>query len=192
MIPLEYWGETYVGAHAPKRGSESFYWRIYGGDDGVTVDAEPAQPGFPITLAKGEFHEFNTKDSVIFSGDGPFMPVQYLAGQNGGAGTGDPASYQMVPVEQFLSRDAFVTGVGYDKHYAQIVRQKGGAEVYVDDVVVTGYYDLGEYEVADWSIGGGAHLAKSDAPFGIYQVGYTNVTSYAYPGGLRLKVINPQ
>ena len=42
-------------------------------------------------------------------------------------------------------------------------------------------------EIADWPISEGAHLAASDEPFGVYQVGYTSVTSYAYPGGLRLK-----
>ncbi len=192
MIPLDYWGETYVGAHAPTRGSESFHWRIYGGDEGVTVSTEPPQAGFPVTLGKGEFYEFKTKVSVIFSADGPFMPVQYLEGQDGGAGTGDPASYQMVPVEQFLTRYAFVTGVGYSKHYAQVVRTKGGAEVLIDGATVTGYDSLGAYEIADWPISEGAHLAESGEPFGIYQVGYTGVTSYAYPGGLRLKVINPQ
>jgi hypothetical protein len=30
--------------------------------------------------------------SFIFESDKPFLPVQYLAGQDGGAGTGDPAS----------------------------------------------------------------------------------------------------
>ncbi len=29
------------------------------------------------------------------------------------------------------------------------------------------------------------------APFGVTQVGYTDVTSYAYPGGLALGFINP-
>ena len=192
MIPLDYWGQTYVGAHAPQRGSEKFWWRVYAGDDNVTITTEPAQPGFPVTLQKGQFYEFSTKQSVIFDGNGPFMPVQYLEGQNGGAGTGDPASYQMVPVEQFLSRYAFVTGIGYSKHYAQIVRKNGGADVMVDGMTVTGYYALGEYEIADWSLTEGAHLAESVEPFGVYQVGYTGVTSYAYPGGLRLKVINPQ
>ncbi len=191
-IPLEYWGLAYVGAHAPKRNNESYVWRVYGGEDGITVSTTPAQPGFPVQLNKGQFYEFSTKDSLIFTGTGPFMPVQYLVGQNGGAGTGDPAMYQMVPVEQFLDRYVFVTGIGYNLHYAQIVRTKGGPDVLVDGVVVAGYYDLGDYQVADWSISEGTHLAESDAPFGIYQVGYTNVTSYAYPGGLRLKVINPQ
>ena len=67
-----------------------------------------------------------------------------------------------------------------------------GPDILVDGVPVTGYYAVGAYEIADWKINEGTHLAESEASFGIYQVGYTGVTSYAYPGGLRLKVINPQ
>jgi len=161
-IPLEYWGKVYVGAHAPKRGNENYWWRVYSGEDNVQIDTVPPQPGFPQTLNKGQFYEFKTKDSFIFSGSGPIMPVQYLEGQNGGAGTG------------------------------QVVRDKGAPDILVDGLPVTGYYAVGEFEVADWKISEGTHLAESDAAFGIYQVGYTAVTSYAYPGGLRLKVINPQ
>jgi hypothetical protein len=54
------------------------------------------------------------------------------------------------------------------------------------------YYAVGEFEVADWKIGEGGHYAESAEPFGILNIGYTPVTSYAYPGGTRLKVINPQ
>ncbi|WP_100793576.1 IgGFc-binding protein [Nannocystis exedens] len=192
MIPIEYWGLKYVGAHAPKRGSEDYWWRVYASEDNTTITTEPLQPGFPVTLDKGKFYQFSTQSSFIFTGDKPFMPVQYLEGQDGGAGTGDPASYQMVPVEQFLDRYVFVTGIGYNPNYVQVVRDVGAPDVLVDGVVVSGYYTVGDYEVADWKIGEGTHLAESAAPFGIYQVGYTAVTSYAYPGGLRLKVINPQ
>ncbi|MCB9706820.1 MAG: IgGFc-binding protein [Myxococcales bacterium] len=191
-IPLEYWGDTYVGAHAPQRGSETFYWRVYSGDDGVTISTSPQQPGFPKMLNKGEYYQFGTKESFMFTGDGPFLPVQYLEGQNGGAGTGDPSMYQMVPTEQFLTSYAFVTGTNYNQHYAQVIRPVGGADVLVDGQVVGGYYTVGNYEVADWKIAEGAHFATSDDPFGVIQVGYTPVTSYAYPGGLKLKVINPQ
>ena len=192
MIPIEYWGVKYVGAHAPQRGNEDYWWRIYASEDNTTITTEPVQPGFPINLNKGQFHEFSTKTSFIFTGDKPFMPVQYLEGQNGGAGTGDPASYQTVPVEQFLDRYVFITGTGYNPNYVQVVRDLGGDDVLVDGAVVTGYYTVGDYEVADWTISQGSHLAESTSPFGIYQVGYTAVTSYAYPGGLRLAVINPQ
>lgn len=191
MLPLEYWGEHYVGAHAPQRGSEDYWWRIYSGADAVTITTDPPQLGTPTVLDRGEFIEFSTTQSFIANADGPFMPVQYLEGQDGGAGTGDPASYQMVPTAQFLPRYVFVTGTGYDQNYVQITRPQGAADVLVDGVVVTGYYAVAGFEVADWPISSGAHVAASEDAFGVVQVGYTPVTSYAYPGGLRLAKINP-
>jgi hypothetical protein len=99
--------------------------------------------------------------------------------------------YQMVPVEQFLPRYVFVTGTGYTQNYVQVIRVAGGAEVEVDGITVDGYESFGGYEVSDWLISEGAHSAASEQPFGIVQVGYTGVTSYAYPGGLALGYINP-
>ncbi|WAS95492.1 IgGFc-binding protein [Nannocystis punicea] len=194
MLPLAYWGLQYVGAHSPVRGKEKHYWRVYGGADGTTVKTEPALPGTPLLLNRGEWQELVVANgtSVIFSGDKPFLPVQYLESQDGGSGTGDPAMVQAIPVEQFLARYAFATGTGYSQHFAQIVRTRGGAEVLVDGAPVGGYYAVGGFEVADWPIAEGAHLAESAQPFGIVNVGYTEVTSYAYPGGTRLEVINPQ
>ncbi len=196
MLPLEYWGQHYVAAHAPQRGAEHYWWRIYSGADAVTITTDPPQPNTPAVLDRGEFIEFSTQESFIVEADGAFMPVQYLEGQDGGAGTGDPASYQMVPTEQFLPRYVFVTGSDYDWNYVQITRPNAGGDVVVDDVfvdgvLVTGYYAVGEFEVADWPISEGAHTAESEGPFGVIQVGYTDVTSYAYPGGLRLAKINP-
>jgi hypothetical protein len=194
MLALDYWGKTYVGAHSPRRGNETHYWRVYGGADGTTVTTDPPQPGTPLLLNRGQWTELAIANntSFIFNGDKPFLPVQYLAGEEGGAGTGDPAMYQMIPVEQFLDRYAFVTGTGYSQHYAQILRTAGGAPVLVDNQMVDGYYAVGTFEVADWPISEGAHLAESEQAFGILNIGYTGVTSYAYPGGLKLAVINPQ
>ncbi|MDC0721321.1 IgGFc-binding protein [Nannocystis bainbridge] len=194
MLPLAYWGREYVGAHAPARHKEKHYWRVFGGEDGTTVSTVPPLPGTPLQLNRGEWQELvvNTGTSFVFAGDKPFLPVQYLESQDGGGGTGDPAMVQAIPVEQFLDRYAFATGTGYSQHFAQIVRIKGGAEVQVDGVAVGGYYAVGGYEVADWPIAEGGHLAASAEPFGIVNYGYTDVTSYAYPGGTRLEVINPQ
>jgi len=194
MLPIEYWGVTYVGAHAPVRANEKHYWRVYAAEDGTTVTTTPPQPGTPIALGRGQWKELvlATGTSVIFSGNKPFLPVQYLEGQDAGAGTGDPAMVQAIPVEQFLDRYAFATGKDYAQHYAQIIRMKGAPDVRVDGDVVGNYDAVGDYEVADWPIAEGAHLAESALPFGIVNVGYTEATSYAYPGGTRLKVINPQ
>mgnify|MGYP001390413938 CR=1 FL=1 len=192
LIPVEYWGTHYVGAHAPQRGGEQYWWRVYAGADATTISTDPPQPGFPVVLDRGQFHEFTTYDSVIFTGDAAFMPVQYLEGQDNGAGTGDPASFQSVPTEQFLRRYVFVTGVGYEDNYVQVIREVDGANVYVDGELVNGYETFGGFAVADWPIDEGPHYADSEEPFGVIQVGYTDVTSYAYPGGLALAPINPE
>ncbi|MCA9690450.1 MAG: IgGFc-binding protein, partial [Myxococcales bacterium] len=195
MIPLDYWGKTYVGAHSPDRGNEQHHWRIYAGEDDVMISTEPPQPGTPFTLSnQGDFMDVVVPNgtSFVISGDKPFMPVQYLGSQNGGATTGDPSMYQMVPVEQFLKSYAFVTGTQYPEHYVQVIRKAGDADVMVDGAPVGGYYQVGNYEVADWPISEGSHFAVSDDAFGIVGIGYSTATSYGYPGGLRLQTINPQ
>ena len=197
VFPLDYWGKEYVGAHSPDRNNEKHYWRIFAGDDDVQITTTPAQPGTPFTLAKlGDYQDITVANNTSFmintGNDKPFLAVQYLSGTSDGAGTGDPSMYQMVPTEQFLSSYAFVTGTNYPDHYAQIIRAAGGSDVSIDGNVVGGYYTVGNFEVSDVDIGEGSHFATSDAPFGIVSIGYSNATSYAYPGGLRFKVINPQ
>ncbi len=195
LIPIEQWGKEYVAAHSPIRNVEKHVWRVFAGSDNVTVATEPPLDGTPFTLEKtGDYREFEVDNGVSFivKGNGPIMPVQYLYGSQDGAGTGDPSMYQMVPVEQFLRRYAFATGIDYDDDYVQVTRKKGSADVLVDGVVVTGYYQIGDYEVADWKIEEGAHFAESDQAFGIAGVGYTaKNASYAYPGGMALEVISP-
>jgi hypothetical protein len=144
-------------------------------------------------LDKGEFYQFQTTESFIATGDGPFLPVQYLEGTTGGANDGDPSMIQSVPTEQFLDTYAFVTGTDYPKHYVQITRPAGGADVLVDGVVVGDYYQVGAFDVADYPLAvEGTHFVTSDQPFGIVSIGYSPATSYGYPGGLKLEVINPQ
>ncbi|MBK7828789.1 IgGFc-binding protein, partial [Nannocystis sp.] len=192
MLPIDYWGKTYVAAHAPKRGTEKYHWRVFGGQDGVKITTTPDQTGGPFTLMKGEFKIITTSQHFIMTGDAAFLPVQYLESQTAGAGTGDPSTVQMIPVEQFLNRYVFATGLGYTKNYVQIIRKAGAAAVTVDGVQVGGYVAIGGYELADWVITEGAHVAESSQPFAIINVGYTDFTSYAYPGGMKLDVITPQ
>lgn len=190
-LPVHFWGEQYVAAHAPTRGGESYRWRIFAGGDNIQVTTTPVQPGTPATLSRGEFVEINATQSFVIDATGPVLPMQYLASQEAGAGTGDPAMLQAVPVAQFLDRYAFTTGEDYQVHYAQITRPLDGPDVLIDGVVVEGYEAVGAFEVADWTISEGPHFAQSTATFGIAVVGYTGFTSYAYPGGLALEVIAP-
>ncbi|MCX4243076.1 IgGFc-binding protein [Paraliomyxa miuraensis] len=193
MLPITYWGQTYVAAHAPTRGSEDYHWRIFAGEDGVQITTTPDQTGGPVVVDRGQWVELITTESFVIEADGPVLPVQYLESQNQGAGTGDPAMIQLVPAEQFLDRYAFATGTDYDVHYVQVTRPIGGPAVRVDGTMVEGFSAVGAgYEVADWEIGEGSHVAESDGPFGIVSVGYTTITSYGYPGGMRLMALNPE
>lgn len=192
MLPIDYWGKTYVAARAPKRGAEKYRWRVFGGEDGVTITTSPDVSNGPFTLMKGEVRLLVASDHFVMTGSGAFMPVQYLESQTAGAGTGDPSIVQMIPVEQFLDRYVFATGNQYTKNYVQVIRKAGGAGVDVDGATVAGYVKVGAYEVADWPIAEGSHVAASTEPFGIINIGYTDFTSYAYPGGMKLDVITPQ
>ena len=78
-LPLNYWGQYYVGAHAPIRGNENFHWRVYAGKDLTTISTTPAQPGFPVTLDKGEFITLVTTEDVIFSGDASLFFERHAA-----------------------------------------------------------------------------------------------------------------
>jgi hypothetical protein len=102
------WGTEYVGPHAPLRGAEEHHWRVYAGADDVTVAVDPPQANTPIQLARrGDWAELVVPagTNLLFSGDGPFMPVQYVTSYfEAGVEIGAPAMVQMVPTAQFLSR----------------------------------------------------------------------------------------
>jgi hypothetical protein len=192
MIPIEYWGTKYVGAHSPLRSDqEEHYWRIYAGKPGVTVTTDPPQPGTPFTLAEvGQWKELIVKNgaSFTFQGTDAFMPVQYLSSKDEADGFGDPAMYQTVPIEQFLKRYVFIPGLGYLDNYAQVVRVKDSAPVLINGL---------QYQVADVKLTVGdtpeIFVAESEKEFGVTIIGYTGITqggsAYAYPGGMALKPI---
>lgn len=198
-LPLEYWGREYIGPHAPLRGGdEEHYWRIFAGDDDVTVTVEPSQPGTPINLAKrGDWQELLVPNgtNLRFSGDKPFMPVQYVSGHYVANNVASPAMVQMVPTAQFLNNYVFVTGFSYESNYVQVMRESGSSDVLLNGVVVDGWAAVGGWEVATVEIDEGPHSIASANNFGIIQYGWTalpnplNTSAYAYPGGMKAEVI---
>lgn len=197
-IPLDYWGKTYVGAHSPLRADEPHIWRVFAGEDDTTITVTPPQPNTPIELAKrGDWAELELANgvSVVFTGDKPFMPVQFTARRDLAGHMGDAAMTQSIPVEQWLERYAFVTGIDYVEHYAQIIRKAGSAPVLLDGQPVENWYVLGDYQIADVAISEGSHTVSSEDPFGIEQFGWrggwknAQTSAYAHPGGLRTERI---
>jgi hypothetical protein len=218
-LPLDYWGREYVGPHSPIRGIEKHHWRIYAGEDNVTVtvtaEPEPAEPILPIGFEyRGEWVDLIVENGthLEFDGDGVFMPVQYVTGHydtvppfppnptgDEPKGVGSPAMVQMVPTAQFLDRYVLVTGFNYPQHYVQAIRPAGAAEVLLDGVALTDlttWESVGEWEIASVQIEEGAHEIASDDSFGIVQYGYSpyvdtyySAAGYAYMGGMKAEVI---
>jgi hypothetical protein len=196
-LPIDLWGTLYVGAHAPVRGAESHWWRIYSGAVNVTVNVEPPQPGTPINLANpGDWIEIvvPTGTNLVFEGNGPFMPVQYVSGHHDGANDmGSPAMIQSVPTDRFLDRYVFMTPTDYDQHFAQVIRATGGADVLIDSMPVAGWETIGAWEIANASVAEGTHEVSSTDGFALSQYGYSlqavdeNSSGYAYVVGLDLR-----
>lgn len=190
MIPLVYWGSTYVAAHSPVRDTEKHWWRVYAGTDGMTVTADPPVVG-PMTFdERGDYEDLEIDNGVSFvlhSDDGAFMPVQYLQSARypdppypeptmDSTPKGDPSMYQMIPVEQFLDRYVFATALNFALNYVQVIRTAGGPEVILDGEPIDEslFMAVGEYEVADKLLEmEGPHEIHSDGPFGIIQIGYS-------------------
>ncbi len=105
LLPLEYWGESYVAPAPPERPSSQpaianppdAHWRLYNGANApVTITSSPpvftdencpapentvSMDGSSCTLPeRGAFVEVTVSfdTSIVFEGDNPFMPVGYL------------------------------------------------------------------------------------------------------------------
>ncbi|MFO7563828.1 MAG: IgGFc-binding protein [Enhygromyxa sp.] len=199
-LPLDYWGREYVGPHSPLRGNESHHWRLFAGEDDVTVTVTPPQPNTPIHLdTRGDWADLIVPAGIHleFDGDGVFMPIQYVTGHHDEAnGLGSPAMTQMVPTAQFLKRYVIMTGFKYDVHYVQVIRAAGNPDVEIDGEVITDWDSVGEWEISTLEVPEGPHELISDDAFGIVQYGYSehidsyyNSSGYAYMGGMKAEVI---
>ncbi len=238
LLPLQHWGTRYVAAAPPPREEEWVHWRVYSGESGITVTSDPPLPEFPHTFeTRGEYIDISVPPLTHFliEGDGPFLPVLYLQSHRGESWTdetmteselfpgglpggigGDPSMAQMVPVEQFLSRYVLLTGIGFGRNWLVVIREQGNADIVVDGAIVDGYMPVGNYEVAHVPLTNmleddtDIHIAESEDPFGVLQLGYSNNipqgepgadgcvnpggggfcnSSYAYPGGMKAEVI---
>ncbi len=214
---LQKWGTTYVAARWPVRNDnnpEASYWQVIASEDGTTVNLRAhaevsgiAQPS--LMLAKGEVATLTVAGSVANPGDfmieadKPIFVMQYLSSSaiTGAPGekAGDPAMAQAVPVEQFRSDYVVLVPTAWIYDWFVLTR-KVGSQVSIDGVAVpdTSFTRVGpagmpsEWEVARVAVPDGVHTLDGDQPFGVVVLGYDLYDSYAYPGGLDQKQINPQ
>lgn len=208
IFGLQTWGTTYVGARAPQRIAEQSVWQVTAQQPGtvVTFDANVQVTGMPPgntdTLAAGETKEYsingplqNPGDFLVTASD-PILLTQYTVGsftvQNNGS-DGDPSQVQAVPVEQFLDQYVVLVPSTWVNDFVILTRESGATVNLDGNPVNSGWVQVGSsnYEVARVSVGDGVHVLDGTAPFGVQVLGWDTYDSYAYPGGLDQKLINP-
>ena len=158
-------------------------------DPAVTPDA---------TLAAGQIYEFETTQDFRVTASDSIMVGQFLVGQDyAGLNTsmaesnGDPAFSLAIPTEQFRTDYTFLAPDTYTVTYLNVTATMG-QQVMLDGAPVTGWRPVGAsgMQTARVAIRPGAHQILSSQPFGIVVYGFGSYTSYMYPGGLDLNVIN--
>ncbi len=195
-LPIAAWGTEYVGPHAPSRGGdETVFWRVFAGADNVRVVVSGAPVGSAIELAtRGDWAELELPADVNlrFSGDGKFMPVQYVTGFHASAvQQGGPTMVQMIPTSAYLDRYVFELrsppGDAVVRHAVTLTRPAGGAEVSIDAVVVSEDWEhVDGWEVTTAELTDGAHVIESDDPVGAVVYGYVSKDQGPYTNGAGL------
>lgn len=140
MFPVNVWDAHYVGVKLYPRGKERDSWRIMAATDGTIVNLVPAPKdpkgkavSVPV-LDKNEWYEFETVDNFEILARhedktpapvlvGHFMQSQDApdpGGQDGDAGTGDPAFLLAIPSAQWRSDYVFLTPDKYRFNYISV------------------------------------------------------------------------
>ena len=168
--------------------------RVIATTDATTLAYDPPQDGAPAALAKvGDYAEFSTDKDFKITANFKIAVSEYMIGQNGGGGAGDPAMTIGVPIEQYRSSYSFHAPTNYESSFANITAPTG-AVITIDGQAVGGFQAIGGTGFAGVRVqlsnaGNGDHSITGDKAFGVQVYGYGQYTSYWYPGGLDLNLI---
>jgi len=197
MFPLQSWGrEVIVSVTEPVRGEPNIV-RIVSSSSANTLTFSPAVHE-TVTLGEGDFIEFETSQDFRVTGTQPISVGQFLVGQNyagpGAAGEGaigDPSFSLAIPIEQYRTSYSFLAPETFEQSWINVTAEAGHA-VLLDGSPVTDWRAIEGtgYVTARVPVSGGAHEISSDAPVGVVVYGFGSFTSYMYPAGLDLEVIN--
>ena len=209
---LQLWGETFVASRMPVRvpeDPEDTPWHIYASKDGTTVQFSAngnvtGLPDEPVMLDAGELLElWVTGDPAdpgdfLVEADEPIAVLNYMKGSYALPVEldfpGDPAMIQIAPVEQFLPIYVVLVPEGWENDFLVLTRRAGEA-VELDDVLVPddAFVEVpGGFEVARVEVEDGVHRLVGDGEFAVEVIGYESTDSYAYLGGAKTELINPE
>lgn len=188
-------------------------YRIIAGKSGVTVNTTPPQAGFPKTLNLGQFYEFQSNQDFVIEANGPIMVVQYMAGStyqnplfsntDSCSHIGDPAMVLLVPQEQYRKEYIFLVPADYATNWVNIaapinttvtLTHQGTQNKTVIQPNQFIQIPNTQYGVYRFKAVSGIYELTANNPVSIIVYGYHQDVSFAYPGGLDLKIIydNPQ
>ncbi|MBU1239999.1 IgGFc-binding protein, partial [Myxococcota bacterium] len=213
MFPLETWGSHFfVGLTHPveELTSETNVVRILSGaTQSISVTIEPSIHG-TITLEPGEYFEFLPPQGnhLEITATGPILIGKFTVGQRywteSQSASGDPAFGLVIPLEQYRNQYTFTTPTSMTVNYVNVIApipQDGDTPIILDGINLTadmyepisGGYGIARVDVTAMGSQGShsIHCPDESVRFGIEVYGFANYTSYLYPGGLDLNLINP-
>ncbi len=207
IFPIDTWGSHYVVARSPARNTEPMLWRLIAAADGTNITFSPPVSIGPSSnnLSAGQMIQFTAHGDFEIRSNAATKPV-LVAGYTYGCKAaqfdtcpGDPSMVLAVPVEQWLSDYVFLVDFSYSNDNIRLVRSTGQpVEVGCFGVIEDWTPVTDGYESAILNINPGVkdcqpgvNTATSASPFSIMVVGEAASTSYAYPGGMALRPINP-
>ncbi len=199
MFPLETWGMNYIAtttAYAPEN-----QYRVLSAVAGNVVTFSPATVHPEVTLGEGGYVDIQTTQNFSVSCTEPCAVTQFLLADNyfGGSIDSDPAMGLLVPIEQYRMNYSFLVPSSMTHNYVSIIKPVGiGApSVFMDGTAIPesdfgfaigdSYFGVARVNISSAPY---SHTLESTWPFGIQVYGFASYTSYLYPGGLDLNIIN--
>lgn len=191
MFPVEAWGRE-VALTLPNAVAGRYWARVVSSADNNEISFEP-QIADPVTLGRGEFEDFVLLSDVVVTGTEPISVAQYFPGQAGTGSIGDPSMVLGIPSEQFKSVYTFLTPSSFPDNHVNIISNLAG-DVTLDGNLVENFIQIGDsrLRVARLRLpSSGVHTLQAQGNVGIVVYGFADFTSYAMPGGLDFRLINP-
>ncbi|MBN1653227.1 MAG: IgGFc-binding protein [Deltaproteobacteria bacterium] len=197
MFPTESWGkEIFVALSEPIR-EEPNVIRVLSNSDENAISFSP-EVYEKVSINAGEYIEFAADRDFRVRGTHALMVAQFLVGQDyagfrssGLRSEGDPGMSLGIPQEQWRERYTFLAPDTFPDSTVIVIARKNQSVV-LDGRLVTGFRAIKgtAMSAARVNVESGQHLIEATATFGIVVYGYALYTSYIYPGGLDLRVIN--
>ncbi|HSA34072.1 MAG TPA: hypothetical protein P5077_10135 [bacterium] len=195
IFPLRSWGKEFAAVRTKPRNAEADYFRILASKDGTSVSWAGGASG-SVTLSAGQVHEFSTTADFVVTANEPIMVAQFLASQDAGADTGDPAMMLIAPNEQMRQDYIFLVAPNYDYDRLTIVSPADN-QITLDGGTVMDSNTFTQIPGTPWyrqyvDTDDGAHTLTATKPVALYVYGFSQYVSYAYTAGLDLQKINDQ